>query len=145
MAVFIDQWVRTGGHAKFHLSFVFNRKRYILQKMLIEWKNVLVILDHWWPDLSCMRANLKCSELCLDHIPNNNSKNLDFIKTICEVHSQWREIISINTSENTCIPLFLQNFLLSECHNLSGEKGKYRCPINDPCELVELDGDLWMY
>ncbi|KAJ4440026.1 Transcription initiation factor TFIID subunit 2, partial [Periplaneta americana] len=27
MAVFIDQWVRTGGHAKFHLSFVFNRKR----------------------------------------------------------------------------------------------------------------------
>jgi transcription initiation factor TFIID subunit 2 len=29
MAVFIDQWVHTGGHAKFHLSFVFNRKRYI--------------------------------------------------------------------------------------------------------------------
>ncbi|XP_054290180.1 transcription initiation factor TFIID subunit 2-like [Macrosteles quadrilineatus] len=27
MAVFVDQWVRTGGHAKFHLSFVFNRKR----------------------------------------------------------------------------------------------------------------------
>ncbi|XP_058805308.1 transcription initiation factor TFIID subunit 2 [Phymastichus coffea] len=27
MAVFIDQWVRTGGHAKFNLSFVFNRKR----------------------------------------------------------------------------------------------------------------------
>ncbi|XP_015121942.1 transcription initiation factor TFIID subunit 2 [Diachasma alloeum] len=27
MAVFIDQWVRTGGHAKFSLSFVFNRKR----------------------------------------------------------------------------------------------------------------------
>ncbi|KAJ8680194.1 hypothetical protein QAD02_015981 [Eretmocerus hayati] len=27
MAVFIDQWVRTGGHAKFTLSFVFNRKR----------------------------------------------------------------------------------------------------------------------
>lgn len=27
MAVFIDQWVHTGGHAKFHLSFVFNRKR----------------------------------------------------------------------------------------------------------------------
>ncbi|KAL1132516.1 hypothetical protein AAG570_010471, partial [Ranatra chinensis] len=27
MAVFIDQWVRTGGHAKFHLGFVFNRKR----------------------------------------------------------------------------------------------------------------------
>ncbi|PSN33564.1 Transcription initiation factor TFIID subunit 2 [Blattella germanica] len=26
MAVFIDQWVRTGGHAKFNLSFVFNRK-----------------------------------------------------------------------------------------------------------------------
>jgi len=28
MSVFIDQWVRTGGHAKFTLSYVFNRKRY---------------------------------------------------------------------------------------------------------------------
>uniref|UniRef100_A0A023F4P3 Transcription initiation factor TFIID subunit 2 n=1 Tax=Triatoma infestans TaxID=30076 RepID=A0A023F4P3_TRIIF len=27
MSVFIDQWVRTGGHAKFHLAFIFNRKR----------------------------------------------------------------------------------------------------------------------
>nr|CAD7424617.1 unnamed protein product [Timema monikensis] len=27
MSVFVDQWVRTGGHAKFNLSFVFNRKR----------------------------------------------------------------------------------------------------------------------
>lgn len=27
MSVFIDQWVRTGGHAKFNMSFVFNRKR----------------------------------------------------------------------------------------------------------------------
>lgn len=27
MAVFVDQWVRTGGHAKFHLTSVFNRKR----------------------------------------------------------------------------------------------------------------------
>ncbi|XP_045473237.1 transcription initiation factor TFIID subunit 2 [Harmonia axyridis] len=27
MAVFIDQWVRTGGHAKFHLTSNFNRKR----------------------------------------------------------------------------------------------------------------------
>ncbi|KAL0273010.1 UNVERIFIED_CONTAM: hypothetical protein PYX00_005790 [Menopon gallinae] len=27
MSVFIDQWVRTGGHAKFSLNFVFNRKR----------------------------------------------------------------------------------------------------------------------
>lgn len=27
MAVFIDQWVRTGGHAKFSLNSVFNRKR----------------------------------------------------------------------------------------------------------------------
>ncbi|BES95185.1 Transcription initiation factor TFIID [Nesidiocoris tenuis] len=27
MAVFIDQWVRTGGHVKFHLLFIFNRKR----------------------------------------------------------------------------------------------------------------------
>lgn len=30
MSVFIDQWVRTGGHAKFSLSFVFNRKRCFL-------------------------------------------------------------------------------------------------------------------
>lgn len=28
MSVFIDQWVRTGGHAKFTCTFVFNRKRY---------------------------------------------------------------------------------------------------------------------
>lgn len=27
MAVFVDQWVRTGGHARFHLTSVFNRKR----------------------------------------------------------------------------------------------------------------------
>ncbi|GLH06390.1 Transcription initiation factor TFIID subunit 2 [Gryllus bimaculatus] len=27
MSVFVDQWVRTGGHAKFNMSFVFNRKR----------------------------------------------------------------------------------------------------------------------
>lgn len=46
MAVFIDQWVRTGGHAKFHLSFVFNRKRYILQKLLLKQRNSLVSLDH---------------------------------------------------------------------------------------------------
>ena len=32
MAVFIDQWVRTGGHAKFSLSFVFNRKRYVISQ-----------------------------------------------------------------------------------------------------------------
>jgi transcription initiation factor TFIID subunit 2 len=46
MAVFIDQWVRTGGHAKFHLSFVFNRKRYKLQKILLEQRNSTVISDH---------------------------------------------------------------------------------------------------
>lgn len=27
MTVFVDQWVRAGGHAKFHLSCMFNRKR----------------------------------------------------------------------------------------------------------------------
>lgn len=27
MTVFVDQWVRMGGHAKFVLKFVFNRKR----------------------------------------------------------------------------------------------------------------------
>ncbi|EZA62441.1 Transcription initiation factor TFIID subunit [Ooceraea biroi] len=31
MSVFIDQWVRTGGHAKFSLSCVFNAKRNILE------------------------------------------------------------------------------------------------------------------
>lgn len=29
MSVFIDQWVRTGGHAKFTCTFVFNRKRLV--------------------------------------------------------------------------------------------------------------------
>lgn len=32
MAVFVDQWVRTGGHAKFQLTSVFNRKRYVIYK-----------------------------------------------------------------------------------------------------------------
>ena len=27
MSVFIDQWVRTGGHSRFGMEFVFNRKR----------------------------------------------------------------------------------------------------------------------
>lgn len=27
MSVFMDQWVRTGGHAKFSLTSIFNRKR----------------------------------------------------------------------------------------------------------------------
>lgn len=27
LSLFIDQWVRTGGHARFHMEFVFNRKR----------------------------------------------------------------------------------------------------------------------
>ncbi|ODM99054.1 Transcription initiation factor TFIID subunit 2 [Orchesella cincta] len=27
MTVFMDQWVRQGGHVKFHMSFIFNRKR----------------------------------------------------------------------------------------------------------------------
>ncbi|KAF0749584.1 Uncharacterized protein FWK35_00021467, partial [Aphis craccivora] len=31
MSVFIDQWVRTGGHAKFTCTFVFNRKRNTLE------------------------------------------------------------------------------------------------------------------
>ena len=28
MGVFIDQWIRTGGHAKFNMEFIFNRKRF---------------------------------------------------------------------------------------------------------------------
>lgn len=28
MNVFIDQWVRSGGHAHFQMQFVFNRKRF---------------------------------------------------------------------------------------------------------------------
>lgn len=36
MAVFVDEWVRTGGHAKFSLSSVFNRKRYRLPLSLLE-------------------------------------------------------------------------------------------------------------
>lgn len=33
MNVFFDQWIRSGGHARFHMEFVFNMKRYILQCM----------------------------------------------------------------------------------------------------------------
>lgn len=36
MAVFIDQWVRTGGHAKFHLTSVFNRKRFLYHKLQLK-------------------------------------------------------------------------------------------------------------
>ena len=27
MGVFIDKWIRAGGHAQFHMDFFFNRKR----------------------------------------------------------------------------------------------------------------------
>jgi hypothetical protein len=48
MAVFIDQWVRTGGHAKFHLSFVFNRKRYVhIRENVTLTKDCLVALGQW--------------------------------------------------------------------------------------------------
>lgn len=40
MAVFIDQWVRTGGHAKFHLTSVFNRKRCAINLRLTGFKCV---------------------------------------------------------------------------------------------------------
>lgn len=30
MGVFIDKWIRSGGHARFHMDFVFNRKRQVL-------------------------------------------------------------------------------------------------------------------
>ncbi len=33
MNVFIDQWVRTGGHAHFQMQFVFNRKRFKLFRL----------------------------------------------------------------------------------------------------------------
>lgn len=42
MAVFIDQWVRTGGHAKFHLTSVFNRKRSVVK---CDFKYLVVTLD----------------------------------------------------------------------------------------------------
>jgi len=44
MAVFIDQWVHTGGHAKFHLSFVFNRKRYVSHKITLTKKYYICCL-----------------------------------------------------------------------------------------------------
>ena len=34
MGVFMDQWVRTGGHARFHMEFVFNRKRNTIEMQL---------------------------------------------------------------------------------------------------------------
>lgn len=35
MVVFVDEWVRTGGHAKFSLTSVFNRKRFVNKIELI--------------------------------------------------------------------------------------------------------------
>ena len=34
MFVFMDQWVRMGGHAKFHMTFVFNRKRNMVELVI---------------------------------------------------------------------------------------------------------------
>ena len=34
MNVFMDQWVRTGGHAKFYMEFIFNRKRNTVEMVL---------------------------------------------------------------------------------------------------------------
>ncbi|XP_071743330.1 transcription initiation factor TFIID subunit 2 [Lepeophtheirus salmonis] len=34
MGVFMDQWVRTGGHARFHMEFVFNRKRNTIEMQI---------------------------------------------------------------------------------------------------------------
>lgn len=30
MHMFFEQWARQGGHVRFHMSFIFNRKRYYL-------------------------------------------------------------------------------------------------------------------
>ena len=34
MGVFMDQWIRTGGHARFHMEFVFNRKRNTVEMVI---------------------------------------------------------------------------------------------------------------
>lgn len=34
MGVFMDQWIRTGGHATFHMEFVFNRKRNTVEMVI---------------------------------------------------------------------------------------------------------------
>ena len=36
MGVFMDQWVRTGGHARFHMEFVFNRKRNTVEMVITQ-------------------------------------------------------------------------------------------------------------
>lgn len=48
MTVFIDQWVRTGGHAKFSLNFVFNRKRFGLVGFLFCFDFFLVGIQLSW-------------------------------------------------------------------------------------------------
>ncbi len=44
MEVFIDQWVRTGGHARFTMDFVFNRKRFPF-KIIILRLSLLIIAN----------------------------------------------------------------------------------------------------
>ena len=34
MGVFMDQWIRVGGHARFHMEFVFNRKRNTVEMVI---------------------------------------------------------------------------------------------------------------
>ena len=40
MLVFMDQWVRMGGHAKFHMTFVFNRKRNTVELVINQVINI---------------------------------------------------------------------------------------------------------
>ena len=34
MGVFLDQWARQGGHARFHMQFVYNRKRNTIEMQI---------------------------------------------------------------------------------------------------------------
>ena len=39
MGVFIDKWIRAGGHAQFHMDFFFNRKRNTVEMNITQVRN----------------------------------------------------------------------------------------------------------
>ena len=41
MGVFIDKWIRSGGHAQFHMDFFFNRKRNTVEM------NITQVYSEW--------------------------------------------------------------------------------------------------
>ena len=44
MGVFIDKWIRAGGHAQFHMDFFFNRKRNTVEMNITQVRNSPLIV-----------------------------------------------------------------------------------------------------